>query len=40
MVGLLAGVLNGIDYARAGLTIEGMGLTGKSGDEIRAHAGA
>jgi opine dehydrogenase len=35
----LAGVLNGIDYASAGLTIEQMGLTGKNADEIRAYAG-
>jgi hypothetical protein len=35
----LAGVINGIDYARAGLTIERMGLTGKTVDEIRAYAG-
>lgn len=35
----LAGVINGIDYTRAGLTIEGMGLTGKNADEIRAYAG-
>ena len=34
----LAGVINGIEYARAGLTIEGMGLTGKNADEIRAYA--
>jgi opine dehydrogenase len=35
----LAGVINGIDYAREGLTLEGMGLTGKTADEIRAYAG-
>jgi 3-hydroxyisobutyrate dehydrogenase-like beta-hydroxyacid dehydrogenase len=35
----LAGVLTGIDYARARLTIEQMGLTGKNEDEIRAYAG-
>jgi len=35
----LAGVLNSINYSRAGLTIERMGLTGKNADEIRAYAG-
>ena len=35
----LAGVINGIDYARAGLTLDGMGLTGRTADEIRAYAG-
>jgi hypothetical protein len=34
----LAGVLNGIDYARARLTIDGMGLRGQNADEIRAYA--
>jgi opine dehydrogenase len=36
----LAGVINGIDYPRQGLTLERMGLAGKTPDEIRAHVGA
>jgi opine dehydrogenase len=36
----LAGVINGIDYPREGLTLERMGLAGKTPSEIRAHAGA
>ena len=36
----LAGVINGIDYPRDGLTLERMGLAGKTPAEIRAHAGA
>ena len=36
----LAGVINGIDYPREGLTLERMGLAGKTTHEIRAHAGA
>jgi len=36
----LAGVINGIDYPREGLTLERMGLAGKTASEIRAHVGA
>jgi opine dehydrogenase len=36
----LAGVINGIDYPRQGLTLERMGLAGKTPSEIRAHVGA
>ena len=36
----LAGVINGIDYRREGLTLERMGLAGKTSREIRAHVGA
>jgi opine dehydrogenase len=36
----LAGVINGIDYPRDGLTLERMGLAGKTPSEIRAHVGA
>jgi opine dehydrogenase len=36
----LAGVINGIDYPREGLTLERMGLAGKTPSEIRAHVGA
>jgi opine dehydrogenase len=36
----LAGVINGIDYPRHGLTLERMGLAGKTPCEIRAHVGA
>jgi opine dehydrogenase len=36
----LAGVINGIDYSRQGLTLERMGLAGKTPDQIRAHVGA
>jgi len=36
----LAGVINGIDYPRKGLTLERMGLAGKTPDEIHAHVGA
>jgi opine dehydrogenase len=36
----LAGVINGIDYPREGLTLERMGLAGMTPDEIRAHVGA
>jgi opine dehydrogenase len=36
----LAGVINGIDYARQGLTLERMGLAGKTPREMRAHVGA
>ena len=36
----LAGVINGIDYPREGLTLERMGLAGKTPAEIRAHVGA
>ncbi len=36
----LAGMFNGIDYPREGLTLERMGLAGKTPSEIRAHAGA
>ena len=33
----LAGVINGIDYSRQGLTLERMGLAGKTPAQIRAH---
>ena len=36
----LAGAINGIDYPRAGLTLERMRLAGKTPGEIRAHIGA
>jgi opine dehydrogenase len=36
----LAGVINGIDYPREGLTLERMGLASKTPSEIRAHVGA
>ena len=36
----LAGVINGIDYPREGLTLERMGLAGKTPAQIRAHVGA
>ena len=36
----LAGTINGIDYPRKGLTLQQMGLAGKTPGEIRAHAGA
>ena len=36
----LAGVINGIDYPREGLTLERMGLARKTPSEIRAHVGA
>ena len=36
----LAGVINGIDYPRDGLTLERMGLAGKTPAEIRAHVDA
>jgi opine dehydrogenase len=36
----LAGVMNGIDYPREGLTLERMGLAGKTPAQIRAHIGA
>ena len=35
----LASAINGVDYARAGLTLERMGLAGKTAEEIRAHVG-
>lgn len=35
-----AGMINGIDYPREGLTLERMGLAGKTLSEIRAHVGA
>ena len=35
----LAGVINGIDYPHEGLTLERMGLAGKTLSEIRAHVG-
>jgi opine dehydrogenase len=35
----LAGTINGIDYPRQGLTLERMGLAGKTPSEIRAHVG-
>ncbi len=35
----LAGVINGIDYPREGLTLERMGLAGKTPGQIRAHVG-
>jgi opine dehydrogenase len=33
----LAGVINGIDYSRQGLTLERMGLAGKTPAQIRVH---
>ena len=36
----LAGMINGIDYPRKGLTLERMGLAGKTPSEIRARVGA
>lgn len=36
----LAGVINGIDYSRQGLTLERMGLAGKTPAQIRAHVSA
>jgi opine dehydrogenase len=36
----LAGVINGIDYPRQGLTLERMGLAGKTPAQIRAHVSA
>src|SRR5215470_12670197 len=36
----LAGVINGIDYPREGLTLQRMGLAGKTPAQIRAHVGA
>ena len=36
----LAGTINGIDYPREGLTLERMGLAGKTPGQIRAHVGA
>lgn len=33
----LAGFINGVDYEQEGLTLERMGLRGKSPEEIRAH---
>jgi opine dehydrogenase len=36
----LAGAINGIDYPREGLTLERMGLAGKTPDQIRAHVSA
>jgi len=36
----LAAMINGIDYPREGLTLERMGLAGKTPGEIRAHIGA
>jgi len=36
----LAGMINGIDYAREGLTLKRMGVAGKTPSEIRAHVGA
>ena len=36
----LAGVINGIDYPREGLTLQRMGLAGRTPREIRAHVGA
>lgn len=34
----LAGIMNGVDYAKAGLTLERMGLTGLGADEITSFA--
>jgi opine dehydrogenase len=34
----LAGLLNGVDYRREGLTLDRMGLTGMTPDEIRSYA--
>jgi opine dehydrogenase len=36
----LAGMINGVDYAREGLTLERMGLAGMTPDDIRTHVGA
>lgn len=36
----LAGAINGIDYPRQGLTLQRMGLAGKTPAQIRAHVGA
>jgi opine dehydrogenase len=36
----LASVINGLDYASEGLTLEGMGLSGKTKAEILAHVTA
>ena len=36
----LAAMINGIDYPREGLTLQRMGLAGKTPGEIRAHVGA
>ncbi len=36
----LAGAINGIDYPREGLTLQRMGLAGKTPDQIRAHVSA
>lgn len=36
----LAGVINGLDYARDGLTLNAMGLAGKTRDDICAQVGA
>jgi opine dehydrogenase len=36
----LAAMINGIDYPREGLTLQRMGLTGKTPAQIRAHVGA
>ncbi len=36
----LAGVINGVDYARDGLTLTAMGLAGKTRDGICAQVGA
>jgi opine dehydrogenase len=36
----LAGLINGIDYPREGLTLERMGLAGKTPAQIRARVGA
>jgi opine dehydrogenase len=36
----LAGVINGIDYPRQGLTLQRMGLAGKTPAQIRAHVSA
>ena len=35
----LAGTINGIDYPREGLTLQRMGLAGKTPGQIRAHVG-
>ena len=36
----MTGVINSIDYLREGLTLERMGLAGKTPAQIRAHVGA
>jgi opine dehydrogenase len=36
----LAGVINSIDYQRQGLTLQRLGLAGKTSGQIRAHVGA